>query len=71
MLTILEVFIILSNIPVLVWALLPVKRVSRIIDFMPLASVVFLVMHLFIDNEPVRLRFIPLYIFTITMFLIK
>jgi dienelactone hydrolase len=70
MLTILEILIILLNIPILVWALLPVKRIPRFIDFMPLASVIFLVLHLFIDNEPVRLRFIPLYIFTITMFLI-
>lgn len=70
MLTILEILIILANIPVLLWALFPVKRVPRFLDFMPLASVVFLVLHLFIDNEPVKLRFIPLYIFTITMFLI-
>jgi len=70
MLTILEILIIAANIPVLVWALLPVKRVPRFLDFMPLASVLFLILHLFIDNEPVRLRFIPLYIFTIAMFLI-
>jgi predicted dienelactone hydrolase len=70
MLTILEILIILANIPVLVWALLPVKRVPRFLDFMPLAAVIFLILHLFIDNEPVRLRFIPIYIFTITTFLI-
>ena len=70
MLTILELLIIVSIIPVLVWALLPAKQVPRFLDFMPLASVAFLILHLFIDNEPVRLRFIPLYIFTITMFLI-
>ncbi|MDF2591134.1 MAG: platelet-activating factor acetylhydrolase, plasma/intracellular isoform [Clostridia bacterium] len=70
MLTILEILIILANIPVLVWALLPVKKVPRFLDFMPLASVVFLILHLFIDNEPVRLRFIPIYIFTITTFLV-
>lgn len=70
MLTILEILIIVANIPVLVWALLPVKRVPRFLDFMPLASVFFLILHLFIDNEPVRLRFIPIYIFTITVFLV-
>ncbi|MDF2530531.1 MAG: platelet-activating factor acetylhydrolase, plasma/intracellular isoform [Clostridia bacterium] len=70
MLTILEILIIMANIPVLVWALLPVKRVPRFLDFMPLAAVILLILHLFIDNEPVRLRFIPLYIFTITAFLI-
>lgn len=70
MLTILEILIIAANIPVLVWSLLPVKRVPRFLDFMPLASVIFLILHLFIDNEPVRLRFIPLYIFTITVFLV-
>lgn len=70
MLTILEMLIIVANIPVLVWALLPVKRVPRFLDFMPLASVVFLILHLFIDNEPVRLRMIPIYIFTIIMFLV-
>lgn len=70
MLTILEILLILTNIPVLIWALLPVKRVPRFLDFMPLASVMILILHLFIDNEPVRLRFIPIYIFTITMFLI-
>ena len=70
MLTILEILIIMANIPVLVWALLPVKRVPRFLDFMPLAAVILLILHLFIDNEPVRLRFIPLYIFTITTFLI-
>lgn len=70
MLTILEMLIILANIPMLVWALLPVKRIPRFLDFMPLTAVIFLVLHLFIDNEPVRLRFIPIYIFTITMFLI-
>jgi dienelactone hydrolase len=70
MLTILEILIIMANIPVLVWALLPVKRVPRFLDFMPLAAVILLLLHLFIDNEPVRLRFIPLYIFTITAFLI-
>jgi dienelactone hydrolase len=69
MLTILEILIIAANIPVLVWALMPVKRVPRWLDFMPLSAVVFLVLHLFLDNEPVRLRFFPLYIFTITMFL--
>ena len=70
MLTILELLIILANIPVLVWALLPVKRVPRFLDFMPLAAVILLILHLFIDNEPVRLRFIPIYIFTIITFLI-
>jgi dienelactone hydrolase len=70
MLTVLEMLIILVNIPVLVWALLPVKRVPRFLDFMPLAAVIFLILHLFIDNEPMRLRMIPLYIFTMTLFLI-
>ena len=70
MLTILEILIIAANIPVLVWPLIPVKRVPRIIDFMPLASVVFLILHLFIDNEQVRLRFIPIYIFTMILFLV-
>lgn len=70
MLTTLEILIIIANIPLLVWHLLPVKRVPRFLDFMPLTSVIFLVIHLFIDNEPVRLRMIPLYIFTITMFLV-
>jgi dienelactone hydrolase len=70
MLTILEMLIIVANIPVLLWVLLPVKHVPRFIDFMPLASVFFLVLHLFIDIEPVRMRVIPLYIFTITMLLI-
>lgn len=70
MLTILEILIIVANVPVLVWALLPVKRVPRFLDFMPLAAVILLVLHLFIDNEPVRLRFVPIYIFTITTFLI-
>jgi len=70
MLTVLEILTILANIPVLIWALLPAKRVPRFLDFMPLASVFFLILHLFIDNEPVRLRIIPIYIFTIIMFLI-
>lgn len=70
MLTILEILIIASIIPVLIWALLPVKHVPRFLDFMPLVSVVFLILHLFIDNEPVRLRLIPLYIFTIILFLV-
>lgn len=70
MLTILELLIIITIIPVLVWPLLPIKRVPRFLSFMPLTSVIFLILHLFIDNEPVRLRFIPLYIFTITMFLV-
>lgn len=70
MLTILEILLILANILVIMWPLLPVKRIFKFIDFMPFASVAFLVLHLFIDNEPVRLRFIPIYIFTITMFLI-
>lgn len=70
MLTILEILIIVANIPVLVWALLPVKRVPRFLDFMPMAAIIFLILHLFIDSEPVRLRFIPIYIFTITAFLI-
>lgn len=70
MLTILEILIIAVNIPVLVWALLPVRRVPRSLDFLPLAAVILLVLHLFIDNEAVRLRFIPLYIFTISVFLI-
>lgn len=70
MLTILEVLIIVANISVLVWALLPVKRVPRFLDFMPLASVIFLIFHLFIDSEPMRIRFIPIYIFTIIMLLI-
>lgn len=70
MLTILEILIIAANIPVLLWALLPVKRVPRFLDFLPLASVIFLVLHLFIDKEAVILRFIPLYIFTITFFLV-
>jgi dienelactone hydrolase len=69
MLTILEILIIVVNIPVLLWALLPVKRVPRFLDFMPLVSVIFLILHLFIDNEPVRLRIVPIYIFTIIMFL--
>lgn len=71
MLTILEMLIILANIPVLVWPLLPVKRIPRFLDFMPLASVVFLILHLFIDNEAVRIRFIPIYIFTVAFFLIN
>jgi len=70
MLTFLEILIIGANVPVLLWAFLPVNRVPRFIDFMPLTSVIFLVLHLFIDNEPVKIRFIPIYIFTITMFLI-
>lgn len=70
MLTALEILIIVASIPVLVWALLPAKRVPRFLDFMPLAAVVFLILHLFIDSEPMRLRFIPLYIFTMTLFLI-
>jgi hypothetical protein len=70
MLTILEILIVGANIPVLVWALLPVRRVPRSLDFLPLTAVVLLVLHLFIDNEAVRLRFIPLYIFTISVFLI-
>lgn len=70
MLTFLEILIIVLNIPVLIWALLPVRRVPRLLDFLPLASVIFLILHLFIDNEPLRLRVIPIYIFTITVFLI-
>jgi dienelactone hydrolase len=70
MLTILEILIIVANIPVLIWTLLPVKRVLRFLDFMPLTAVIFLILHLFIDNEPVRLRFIPIYLFTIIMFLV-
>lgn len=70
MLTILEILIIAANIPVLAWALLPVKRVPRFLDFLPLTSVIFLILHLFIDNESVKLRFIPLYIFTVILFLV-
>ena len=70
MLTILEILIILLNITVLIWPLLPTKKVPRFLDFIPLAAVVTMVLHLFIDNEAVTLRFIPLYIFTISMFLI-
>lgn len=70
MLTTLVILIILSNLLVLVWPLLPIKRVPRFLDFMPLASIVFLILHLFIDNESVKIPFIPLYIFTITMFLV-
>jgi dienelactone hydrolase len=70
MLTFLEIFTIVPNILVLIWALLPVKRVPRFLDFLPLASVIFLLLHLFIDNEAVPLRFIPLYIFTVATFLI-
>ncbi|MDF2890531.1 MAG: hypothetical protein K0R80_898 [Clostridia bacterium] len=50
MLTILEILIIMANIPVLVWALLPVKRVPRFLDFMPLAAVILLILHLFFSN---------------------
>lgn len=71
MLTFLEVLIIIAIIPALIWPLLPVKQVPRFLDFMPLASVVFLILHLFIDNEAVRVRFIPLYIFTVIFFLIN
>lgn len=70
MLTFLEILIIVLNIPVLIWALLPARRVPRLLDFLPLASVIFLILQLFIDNEPLRLRVIPIYIFTITVFLI-
>lgn len=70
MLTVLEILIIAANIPVLIWALLPVKRVPRFLDFMPLVAVFFLILHLFIDTEPLRLRIIPIYIFTIITFLI-
>jgi dienelactone hydrolase len=69
MLTILEILMILPIIPVLAWPLLPVKRVPRFLDFLSSASVVFLVLHLFIDNEPVRFRFLSLYIFIIAVFL--
>lgn len=67
---ILMILIVLSNLLVLVWPLLPVKRVPRFLDFMPLASIVFLILHLFIDNESVKIPFIPLYIFAITIFLV-
>ena len=70
MLTVLEILIIAAIIPVLVWALLPVKKVPRFLDFMPAAAVIFMILHLFIDNEAVRFRFVPLYIFTIAVFLI-
>lgn len=70
MLTVLEILIIAVNIPVLIWALLPAKRVPRFLDFLPSAAVVFMILHLFIDNEAVRFRFVPLYIFTVTVFLI-
>lgn len=70
MLTILEILIILLNIPVLIWPLLPIKKVPRFLDFMPLAAVIAMVLHLFIDQEAVTARFVPLYIFTITLFLI-
>lgn len=69
MLTVLEMLIILVNIPVLLGPLLPIKRIPRFLDFMPLASVIFLILHLFIDKDSVKFRFIPLYIFTIIMFL--
>lgn len=70
MLTILEILMIVANFLAIVYLLLPVKSIPRFIDFMPLAAIVFLILHLFIDNEPVVLRFIPLYTFTIIMFLI-
>jgi len=46
MLTILEILIIVANIPVLLWALLPIKRVPRFLDFLPLTSVISLELHL-------------------------
>lgn len=70
MLTILEILIILLNIPVLICPLLPIKKVPRFLDFMPLAAVITMVLHLFVDHEAVTARFVPLYIFTITLFLI-
>ena len=70
MLTILEILMILPIIPVLIWPLLPVKKVPRFLDFMPLAAVVFLMLHLVIDTQTIRVRFIPLYIFIIILFLV-
>lgn len=70
MLTFLEVLLITANIPVLIWALLPVRRVPRLLDFMPLTAVVILMLHLFIDTETLRFRLIPLYIFTLVVFFI-
>lgn len=71
MLTILEILIVLTIIPVVIWALLPVKRIPRIIDFLPLVSALLLILHLFVDYEPMRLRLIPIYIISITIFIIK
>ncbi len=70
MLTVLELLIIAANVPALVWALLPVRRVPRLLDFMPAAAVAFLILHLFIDSDPLRLRIIPIYIFTVLAFLL-
>lgn len=71
MLTILEILIIVLNIPMLLWPLMTSKKIPRVIDFTPLAAVGVLILHLFIDKNTIVTRFIPLYIFTIIMFLIS
>lgn len=70
MLTILEILMIAANIPVLIWALLPVKKVPRFLDYLPSSAVLFLILHLFIDTGTVRARFMSLYLFVIAVFLL-
>ncbi|MEG0772126.1 dienelactone hydrolase family protein [Clostridium sp.] len=71
MLTFLEIIIVVLNMTVIVWPLITSKKAPRSIDFIPLAAVVVLILHIFIDKDTVAARFIPLYIFTITMFLVS
>ncbi len=70
MLSALELLIVVANVLALVWALLPVKRVPRILDFVPSIAIVLLVAHLFLDTNLVKVRIIPIYIFTIVMFIL-
>ncbi|MNM90194.1 isoform II [compost metagenome] len=71
MLTFLEILIIILNIPGIIWPLISKKKAPRYIDFMPLAAVGALILHLLIDKDTVIVRVMPLYIFTITAFLVS
>lgn len=71
MLTFLEILIIILNIPVIIWPLISKKKAPRYIDFMPLVAVCALILHLLIDKNTIIVRVMPLYIFTITGFLVS
>ncbi|MDV4150905.1 acetylhydrolase [Clostridium sp. AL.422] len=69
MLTFLEILIIVFNIPMLLWPLVTNKKMPRALEFTPLVAICMLILHIFIDKDTVVVRFIPLYIFTVIVFI--